>query len=261
MAVAAIPLRWHAAEALLEVDMPQAAMLMVAILEVATLLAVATLAVAILEAHMPAVAMAGQEGERMALGVAETSPAPAPRIVPETLAIGVAEIGTGAITGTAAAVTGEIRMGGGVGGMATDSFTPGLTLFSSVILAFPGGGVGAGARGQVGDGVTRMDMEDMDITVMTIPTTAAVVIPTMATAMGTVMATTDTEMDMERSTNLSTEVAANPESPSCNGGCHGLVITMDPLTESSGHKPGAQSGRTSKSTEMWVNRILPVNHD
>ena len=35
---------------------------------------------------------------------------------------------------------------------------------------------------------------------------------------------------------------ADPESPSCNGGCHGLAITMAPSTESWGRKRGAQSG-------------------
>lgn len=99
-----------------------------------------------------------------------------------------------------------------------------------------GGGVGAGVL----VGVTHMDM---DITATAIPTTAAVVIPTMATATGTAM-------DTEPSTNLSTAAAANPELRSCSGGWHGLVITMDPLTESSAHKRGAQSGRTSKSTGM-----------
>ena len=130
--------------------------------------------------------------------------------------------------------------------METGGVIPVRMWCSSAILAFPGGGVGAGARGQVTDGVTHMDMEDMDITATATPTTAAVVIPTM----GTATVTTDTAMDTQPSTNLSTAVAANPESLSCNGGCHGLVITMDPLTESSGHKRGAQSGRTSKSTEM-----------
>ena len=47
---------------------------------------------------------------------------------------------------------------------------------------------------------------------------------------------------------------ADPESPSCNGGCHGLAITMDPSTESWGRKRGAQSGRTSKTTITQVNR-------
>ena len=51
-----------------------------------------------------------------------------------------------------------------------------------------------------------------------------------------------------------TATAADPESPSCNGGCRGLVITVDPSTESWGRKRGAQSGRTSKTTITQVNR-------
>ena len=50
-----------------------------------------------------------------------------------------------------------------------------------------------------------------------------------------------------------TETAADPESPSCNGGCHGLAITVDPSMESWGRKRGAQSGRTSKTTITQVN--------
>ena len=41
---------------------------------------------------------------------------------------------------------------------------------------------------------------------------------------------------------LDTATAADPESPSCNGGCHAPAITMDPLTESWGRRRGAQSG-------------------
>ena len=60
--------------------------------------------------------------------------------------------------------------------------------------------------------------------------------------------------DTAPSTSLATETAANPESPSCNSGCHALAITMDPSTESWGRKRGAQSGRTSKTTITQVNR-------
>ena len=51
-----------------------------------------------------------------------------------------------------------------------------------------------------------------------------------------------------------TATAADPESPSCNGGCHELAITMDPSTASWGRKRGEQSGRTSKTTITQVNR-------
>ena len=54
---------------------------------------------------------------------------------------------------------------------------------------------------------------------------------------------------------MDTATAAVPESPSCNGGCHGLAITMDPSTASWGRKRGEQSGRTSKTTTTQVNRL------
>ena len=56
------------------------------------------------------------------------------------------------------------------------------------------------------------------------------------------------------SISLTTATLADPESPSCNGGCHELAITMDPSTESWGRKRGEQSGRTSKTTITQVNR-------
>ena len=53
---------------------------------------------------------------------------------------------------------------------------------------------------------------------------------------------------------MDTATAADPESPSCNGGCHGLAITMDPSTASWDRKRGEQSERTSKTTITQVNR-------
>jgi peptidoglycan DL-endopeptidase CwlO len=172
-------------------------------------------------------------------------------------------IGT-APTGTALVATGEIGTADGVGGTATDGGIPGIMWCSLAILAFPGGGVGAGVRGLAGDGAgaTRMD-----ITATVTRTTAA-----MVTAMETVASTslstetvaspslsTDTvasislSTDTAASTSLSTEIAASPESRNCNVGCNALAITTDPLTESWGHKRGAQSGRTNRSTATWVN--------
>lgn len=141
-------------------------------------------------------------------------------------------------TGTAAAVIGETTMANGVGGTGTDGVIPTIMWSSSAILAFLGGGVGAGAHGQAGAGDIRTD-----ITAMAILTTAAGVIPTMVTAMGMVMAT-----DTAQSTSLSTVAAANPELLNCSGDCHALVITADPLTESLGHRRDVQSGRTNKTT-------------
>src|SRR5947207_14880353 len=83
-------------------------------------------------------------------------------------------------------VTGETRTADGVGGMATDSFITGIMWSSLAVLAFPGGGVGAGGHGQAGAGGGATHM---DITATLIRTTAAMVIPTMVTAMHTVAST------------------------------------------------------------------------
>ena len=69
-----------------------------------------------------------------------------------------AAIGTGAATGTAPVVIGGIRTAVGVGGMAIDGVTQGIMWSSLAVLAFPGGGVGAGVHGLAGDGATRMDI-------------------------------------------------------------------------------------------------------
>ena len=154
----------------------------------------------------------------------------APTVIGAAATTGMARIGV-ATTGTA---TGKIRTADGVGGTATGGVIPAITSCSLAILAFRGGGAGAGALGQAaGAGDTR--------TVIT-----ATVILTTVAAMAT--RTTVTATDTAPSTSLTTEIAADPESPSCNGGCHGLVITVDPSTESWGRKHGAQSGRTSKNT-------------
>ena len=163
-----------------------------------------------------------------AIGTAEIGTAPT--VIGAAATTGMARIGVATI-GTA---TGKIRTADGVGGTATSGVIPAITSCSLAILAFRGGGAGAGALGQaVGAG------ED-------IPTV------TTATVILTTVAATDTAMvtatDTAPSTSLSTGVAANPESPSCNGGCHGLVITVDPSMESWDHKRGVQSGRTSKNT-------------
>ncbi len=214
VAVAAISLQHHAAEALPEVAMPEVAMPEGDIPQVAT---------AMPEGDMPGVGTLGLEWGRMALDRApETRSARAPQIV----------IGTATTTGTMPAVIGEIRMANGVGGMATGGFIPGRMSCSLAILAFPGGGVGAGARGPAGDGAAAIRM---DITATAILTTAAMVTRIMVTAMDTVP-----------STSLSMETAANPEWRSCSSDSHALVITKDPLTESSGHKRSAQSARTNR---------------
>ena len=60
---------------------------------------------------------------------------------------------------------------------------------------------------------------------------------------------------------VSTATAADPESPSCKSGCHGLAIIVDPSTASWGRKRGEQSGRTSKTTITQVNRRHPGHAD
>ena len=88
----------------------------------------------------------------------------------------------------------------------------------------------------------------------------AMVAPTVtvvaATVTGTTTLTGVTSMVMATGVAMvmDTATAADPESPSCNGGCHELAITMDPSTASWGRKRGAQSGRTSKTTITQVNR-------
>ena len=141
-----------------------------------------------------------------------------------------AVIGTGAATGTAPVVIGGIRTAVGVGGMAIDGVTQGIMWSSLAVLAFPGGGVGAGVHGLAGDGATRMDITG------TVTRTTA--LATMATAMDT-----GPSISMD-----SMEIAASPESPNYNAGCNALVITTDPLTESWGDKRGAQSGHTNRTT-------------
>jgi hypothetical protein len=109
--------------------------------------------------------------------------------------IGVVAIGMDAI---GAAVTGMDAIGGirtanGVGGMATNGVMPSLMLSSLAILAFRGGGVGAGVHGRAGDIL-------MDITAMVIRTTAT---RTMATVMAMVTTVTVT------GTAMAPEMAAN----------------------------------------------------
>ena len=98
------------------------------------------------------------------------------------------------------------------------------------------------------------------ILMATVAPTATVTV-VAATVMGTTTLTGVTSMVMATGTDTApsislgtTATAADPESPSCNGGCHGLAITMDPSTESWGRKRGEQSGRTSKTTITQVNR-------
>ena len=93
--------------------------------------------------------------------------------------------------------------------------------------------------------VTHTTATAIILMVMVVPTVTDTTTLTGATSM--VMATGVTMV-------MDTATAADLESPSCNGGCHELVITMDPSTASWDPKRGAQSGRTSKTTITQVNR-------
>ena len=215
-AAAAITLRHHAAEALLEVDMPQG--------------------------DTPAVAMLGLEWGRLELdGTVLTGPA-----IGTVAAIGTAP--TMAVIG-AVAITGVAEIGTAIIGIIIMA----IMWSSSAALAFRIGG-GGGLRGA---GTTAIHTAII-LMAMVAPTGTVTAVTSMVMATGITMDTA-TDMAMEAtdtapSTSLATETAANPESPSCNSGCHGLAITVDPSTESWGRKRGAQSGRTSKTTITQVNR-------
>jgi hypothetical protein len=214
---AAITLRDHAAEALLEVDMPQW--------------------------DTPAVAMLGLEWGRLELdGTVLTGPARG-----TVAAIGTAPtmavIGTVAITGMA--IIGVATTGTAIIGIIIIA----MMWSSSVALAFRIGG-GGGLRGA---GTTAIHTAII-LMAMVAPTGTVTAVTRMVMATGIIMDTAMEATDTAPSTSLATETAANPESPSCNSGCHGLAITVDPSTESWGRKRGAQSGRTSKTTITQVNR-------
>ena len=201
MAAAAITLRHHAAEALLEVDMPQG--------------------------DMPGVAMLGLEWGRLELDGAVLT-GPARGTVP---AIGTAP--TMAVIG-AVAITGVAEIGTAIIGIMGIIIMT-MMWSSSAASAFRGGGVGDPA----GAGTTAIHTAII-LMAMVAPTGTGMV--TAVTRLDMVMATgiiMDTAMvmameatDTAPSINLATETAANPESPSCNSGCHGLAITVDPSTES-----------------------------
>jgi len=95
----------------------------------------------------------------------------------------------------------------------------------------------------------------MVVPMVTVAAATATVVAVTVT--GTITLTGVTNMVMDTGvitvTVMDTATAADPESPSCKSGCHGLAITMDPSTASWDPKRGAQSGRTSKTTITQVN--------
>ena len=70
--------------------------------------------------------------------------------------------------------------------------------------------------------------------VMVAPTATVTVVAATATGTITLMGVTSTVMAMGITIAVAVDTAtpADPESPSYNGGCHGLAITVDPSTES-----------------------------
>ena len=91
----------------------------------------------------------------------------------------------------------------------------------------------------------------------TVTVAAATATVVAVTGTGTITLTGVTSMVMDTGvitvTVMDTATAADPESPSCKNGCHGLAITMDPSTASWDRKRGEQSERTSKTTITQVN--------
>ena len=91
---------------------------------------------------------------------------------------------------------------------------------------------------------------------MVVPTATAMVMVGAATVMATITLTGVISMVMAtgKIMVMDTATLADPESPSYNGDCHELAITMDPSMESWGRKRGARFGRTSKTTIPQVSR-------
>ena len=86
-------------------------------------------------------------------------------------------------------------MADGVGGMAVDGGPPRLTLSSLAVLAFHGGGAGAGVHGRAGDG--QDILLDPTATAPNTVTTADMAMEIPATVMGT---TTDLATAMQANT-------------------------------------------------------------
>jgi hypothetical protein len=244
VAAAAITLRHHAAEALLEVDMLQGDMPGV---------------------DMPGVAMVGPGWGRLELaGTVLTGPVRGTAAIGTVAAIGTAPtrravIGAAATTGmaiigvaTTGMATGEIRTADGVGGTVTGGVLPETMSCLLAALAFHGGGAGAGALGAAAGvaagaaaGVVTVIMATVILTMVADP---AIPITAMATDTAPSTSLRTVNLSTVSLSTVSMETAANPESPSCNDGCHGLAITMDPSMESLGRRLVAQSGITSKHT-------------
>jgi hypothetical protein len=220
---AVVTLREHAAEALLEVDMPPGDMP-----------GVDTPAVDMGDTpavDMHGVVMLGLEWGRLELdGTALTGPA-----IGTVAAIGTAPtmavIGTAVTTGMA--IIGMATTGTAIIGI-MGIIIIGMMWSSSAALAFRTGGAG-GLRG-AGTTAIHIAIILMAMVAPTVTGTVTAVVTRMVMDTGII---TDTAMvmameatDTAPSSSLTTETPADPESPSCNSGCHAPAITTDPLTES-----------------------------
>ena len=214
VAAAVVTLREHAAEALLEVDIPQGDMPGVDTPALDTV-------------DMPGVAILGLEWGRLELdGTALTGPA----------------IGTGAAIGTAptmAVIGTAVTTGMAIIGMATTGtaiigimgiIIIGMMWSSSAALAFRTGGAG-GLRG-AGTTAIHTAIILMAMVAPTVTGTVTAVVTRMVMDTGIITDTAMVATDTAPSSSLTTETPADPESPSCNSGCHAPAITTDPLTES-----------------------------
>ena len=107
-----------------------------------------------------------------------------------------------------------------------------------------------------GAGTTAIHITGTATILMATVAPTSTVTAVAAMAMGTIILTGVTNMVMATGVVMvmDTATAADPESPSCKNGCHGLAITMAPSTASWDRKRGEQSGRTSKTTITQVNR-------
>ncbi len=219
VAAAVVTLREHAAEALLAVDMPQGDMPGV---DTPALDMVDTAAV-----DMHGVVMLGLEWGRLELdGTALTGPA-----IGTVAAIGTAPtmavIGTAVTTGMA--IIGMATTGTAIIGI-MGIIIMGMMWSLSAALAFRTGGAG-GPRG-AGTTVIRTAIILMAMVAPTVTGTVTAVVTRMVMDTGIITDMAMEATDTAPSSSLTTETPADPESPSCNSGCHAPAITTDPLTES-----------------------------
>ena len=119
--------------------------------------------------------------------------------------------------------------------------------------AFHGGGVGAGVEVRGGAGTrirtgTTVMATPMAMVMATGTDTAMAMVKMAMAIIKMAMAIIKIAMVKIKMAMVSMARPANPELPNYSAGCNALVITTDRSTESWGHKPGAQSGHTNRTT-------------